>query len=139
MRSEQTCNQRGLGGARIAPPLDARAAFVAIAGGAYRLEAPLIFATVPTLRQPGLDLIAAAAADVEFDLQRVTMADSAGLALLIDWLAEAGARQRTLRYLKVPEGLGALAVLSDVEALIEPSAETSAEQLSAATAAAGSR
>lgn len=135
MRSEQTCNQRGLGGARIAPPLDGRAAFVAIDGGAYRLEAPLIFATVPTLRQPGLELIAASQAGVDFDLQRVSMADSAGLALLVDWLAEAGARQRTLRYLKVPEGLSALAALSDVEALIEPSAE----QLNATTAAAGSR
>ena len=135
MRIEQTCNQRGLGGARIAPPLDGRAAFVAIDGGAYRLDAPLIFATVPILRQPGLDLIAAAEAAVAFDLQRVTMADSAGLALLIDWLAEAGARQRTLRYLKVPEGLSELAALSDVEALIEPSAEP----LNAATTAAGSR
>jgi len=123
VRSEQTCNQRGLSGARIAPPLDAQAAFIAGAGGAFRLEAALIFGTVPALRQRGLDLIAGSAGIVEFDLQGVTMADSAGLALLIDWLAEAGARQRTLRYLRVPEGLSELARLSDVEALIEPSAQ----------------
>jgi phospholipid transport system transporter-binding protein len=114
------CGERGLSGARATLLIDGQAAFVAGAAGTYRLEAALTFATVPTLRQPGLDLIAAAAGDVQFDLECVPLTDSAGLALLIDWLAEARARQRTLRYLKVPEALSELAKLSDVEALIEP-------------------
>jgi phospholipid transport system transporter-binding protein len=144
--SPQPRNQGGLSCTRGALPIDAQSAFVAGAGGAYRLAAALTFATVPALRQPGLDRITAAAGGVEFDLQGVTVADSAGLALLIDWLAEARARQRTLRYLKVPQGLSALAKLSDVEELIEPSAapETQpaatrpAETLNATTTAARS-
>jgi phospholipid transport system transporter-binding protein len=106
-------------------PIDGQTAFLSCPAGTpgvYRLEDALTFATVPKLRQPGLDLIAAAAGDVQFDLECVPLTDSAGLALLIDWLAEARARQRTLRYLKVPEALSELARLSDVDALIEPSA-----------------
>jgi ABC-type transporter Mla MlaB component len=69
----------------------------------------------------------------------VPLTDSAGLALLIDWLAEARSRQRTLRYLKVPEALSQLAKLSDVEELITPPAETlTAPAFSAATTAARS-
>jgi phospholipid transport system transporter-binding protein len=147
MSSPKPCGQRGLSGARGVVPIDGQTAFQAgTAGtaGSYRLEDALTFATVPMLRQPGLDLIAAASGDVEFDLECVPLTDSAGLALLIDWLAEARARQRTLRYLKVPEALRALAELSDVEPLIAPSAQTQpaqtqpAQTLSATTTAARS-
>lgn len=123
MSSPQPVVQGGLSCARGVPSIDAEAAFVAAAEGAFRLRAPLTFATVPVLRQPGLDRIAAAAGDIEFDLQGVPVADSAGLALLVDWLADARSRQRTLRYAQVPAALSALARLSDVEALIVPSAQ----------------
>jgi phospholipid transport system transporter-binding protein len=135
------CGQRGLSGARGIVPIDGLTAFQAGAAGTYRLEDALTFATVPILRQPGLDLIAAASGDIAFDLECVPLTDSAGLALLIDWLAEARARQRTLRYIKVPDALSELAKLSDVESLIEPSAETqppgtlAAAALNAATTA----
>jgi phospholipid transport system transporter-binding protein len=138
------CGQRGLSGARGIVPIDRQTAFQAGAAGTvgtYRLEDALTFATVPILRQPGLDLIAAATGDLAFDLECVPLTDSAGLALLIDWLAEARSRQRTLRYIKVPDALSELAKLSDVESLIEPSAETQpagaqpAPGLSATTAA----
>ena len=124
MSTPRPCGQRGLSGARGIVPIDGPTAFQAGAAGTYRLEDALTFATVPILRQPGLDLIAAASGDIAFDLECVPLTDSAGLALLIDWLAEARARQRTLRYIKVPDALSELAKLSDVESLIEPSAET---------------
>ena len=130
MSSPKPCGQRGLSGARGIVPIDSQTAFhagTAGTAGTYRLDDALTFATVPMLRQPGLDLIAAATGDVEFDLECVPLTDSAGLALLIDWLAEARARQRTLRYLKVPDALSELAKLSEVESLIAPSAETPAD------------
>ncbi len=108
----------GLSAARGAPSIDAEAAFARVADGIYRLEAPLTFATVPALRAPGLARIDATAGELQFDLQRVSAADSAGLALLIDWLAEAKAHQRTLRYGQPPAALLVLAKLSDVESLI---------------------
>ena len=101
-----------------APPIDGEAAFVAVADGLFRLEAPLTFASVPALRLPGLQRIQAAAQGLQFDLQRVTATDSAGLALLIDWLAEARARACTLHYVRPPESLLNLARLSEVEPLL---------------------
>jgi phospholipid transport system transporter-binding protein len=121
----------GLSGASATPAIDGRAAFVALSSGRYRLDAPLTFATVTALYRPGREHIAAAAAELEFDLQGVAASDSAGLALLIDWLAVAHARQCTLRYRQLPAGLLALARLSDVEPLIDPdsaSATTAADR-----------
>jgi phospholipid transport system transporter-binding protein len=114
----QPGDRGGLFGAGDAPAIDGEAAFVAVSSGVFRLEAPLTFASVPALRQPGLERIDAATTQLEFDLQHVATTDSAGLALLIDWLAEARARQRTLRYARAPEELLNLARLSEVEALI---------------------
>jgi phospholipid transport system transporter-binding protein len=108
----------GLSAARGAPAIDGESAFVTVSEGVYRLEAGLTFATVPALRQPGLQRIAAGSGALEFDLQRVPTVDSAGLALLIDWLAEARHRQRPLRYGQPPEALRMLAQLSEVESLI---------------------
>jgi phospholipid transport system transporter-binding protein len=109
---------RGLHAAAQAPRIDAERAFVEVSSGMYRLEAPLTFATVPALRRAGLSRIAAAHSELSFDLQQVPVSDSAGLALLIDWLAEARKRHRTLRYAHVPEAMRTLAQLSDVESLI---------------------
>ncbi len=109
---------RGLGAAAAAPPLVGERAFVELSHGVYRLEAPLTFATVAQLRGPGLARISAAQPEVSFDLAVVPASDSAGLALLIDWLAEARVRQRTLRYGQAPQALRALAQLSEVESLI---------------------
>jgi phospholipid transport system transporter-binding protein len=95
------------------------AVFVRESGERYRLEAPLRFGTVGTVRSLGLELIGAAGAELTFDLSAVPAADSAGLALLIDWLAQARARRTKLHYAKPPEALRALARLSDVEPLID--------------------
>jgi phospholipid transport system transporter-binding protein len=122
MAAPESVARGGLSGASAAPAIDGQAAFVEVSSGLYRLEAPLTFATVTSLYHPGIERIAAAAAGLEFDLQGVAASDSAGLALLIDWLAEARARQRPLSYRRPPEGLLALARLSEVEPLIVPAA-----------------
>lgn len=95
-----------------------RDAFVRESEARVRLQAPLRFATVPALRRRGLELIDAAGAELTIDLSGVSSADSAGLALLIDWLARARAGHKTLHYVDPPEALRALARLSDVEPLI---------------------
>jgi phospholipid transport system transporter-binding protein len=94
-------------------------AFVAVSAAAHRLQAPLQFATVAGLRAQGLALIAAApGAELTLDLSAVPAADSAGLALLVDWLANARAHHKTLHYAQPPPALLALARLSDVERLL---------------------
>jgi phospholipid transport system transporter-binding protein len=116
--SDPSAPLKGLHAATAAHSIDAERAFVEISAGVYRLEAPLTFATVPTLRRAGLTRIAATAGEIRFDLEQVALSDSAGLALLIDWLAEARAQKRTLRYSQAPESLRSLARLSEVESLI---------------------
>lgn len=118
MAAPEPVARAGLSAASTAPAIDGQAAFIAVSSGVYRLDAPLTFATVPRLYHPGLERIAAASTELEFDLRSVAASDSAGLALLIDWLAEARARQCTLRYRQAPDELLALARLSEVEPLI---------------------
>ena len=95
-----------------------REPFVRESDARVRLQSPLRFATVAALRQRGLELIGAAGAELTIDLSGVSSADSAGLALLIDWLGRARESNKTLHYAQPPEALRALARLSDVEALI---------------------
>jgi len=126
--SIQSAAQGGLSAAHGAPAIDGEAAFVAVSDGVFRLQASLTFATVPALHRPGLARIDAARTELQFDLQQVGVTDSAGLALLVDWLAEARARQRVLRYVQPPEALMALARLSDVEALLSNGGSTAERQ-----------
>ena len=97
----------------------AAAGFVPVSAARYRLELPLRFATVPAARAHGLRLLEAAGGGaLTFDLSALSAVDSAGLALLVDWLACARARGCTLRYEKVPQSLQGLAKMSDVESLL---------------------
>jgi phospholipid transport system transporter-binding protein len=87
----------------------------------YRLESELTFATVAALRPLGLAALAAAPGrSVVIELGAVTQADSAGLALLVDWLAAARAGAKELRFEGLSPTLRALAQLSDVEDLVAP-------------------
>jgi phospholipid transport system transporter-binding protein len=87
------------------------------------LAGALTFATAPALATQGNHLLAARAAGGAgepflMDLQGVTGADSAGLALLIGWIAEARRLGVTLRYHAVPERLLAIARISEVDGLL---------------------
>jgi phospholipid transport system transporter-binding protein len=93
--------------------------FVASGADIFKLESALSFATVTQLRPHGLALIAAASGrTLTFDLAAVTKVDSAGLALLVDWLAAARAGSCQLRYIRPAETLRSLARLSEVEPLL---------------------
>ncbi len=77
----------------------------------------LDFATVGALLEAGSEAIAGDHASV-IDLAGVTAADSAGLALLIEWLSVARSLERELVYEHVPVQLQQLAKLSEVETLL---------------------
>ena len=106
-----------------AAPLD-------LASGAFRLASeasgrllaagPLTFASARRARELGLDAIdAAGEGALLIDCQGVTASDSAGLAVLLDWLAAARAQGRTLRFAHLPQGLAALGRISEVSELLE--------------------
>jgi phospholipid transport system transporter-binding protein len=88
--------------------------------GGLAAQGPLTFATARRARLLGLRSIAAGDGQaLEIDCGAVTASDSAGLALLLDWLAVAHRAGRKLRYRRLPQDLAALARISEVEELLE--------------------
>jgi phospholipid transport system transporter-binding protein len=95
------------------------ASFEAQGGERSRVVGSLHFTTVSGLLSAGTEAIGRNEASV-IDLAAVTASDSAGLALLIEWLSVAKAANRTLRYENIPSQLQQLARLSEVEELLVP-------------------
>jgi phospholipid transport system transporter-binding protein len=106
-----------------APPPDLTPGpFRLAADGSGRLlaEGSLTFASARRARELGLEAIAAPGdGALLIDCQGITTSDSAGLAVLLDWLAAARARQRPLRFAHLPQGLAALGRISEVGELLE--------------------
>jgi phospholipid transport system transporter-binding protein len=93
---------------------------VAASGGALAASGPLTFRAARAARRLGLDALAAATRpDLEIDCAQLTTADSAGLAVLLDWLAAAKQSGRSLRFVHLPEGLLALGRISEVDELLK--------------------
>ncbi len=87
--------------------------------GAFAAQGPLTFGTARAARRLGLAALAGAARkDLRIDCAQVTAADSAGLVVLLDWLAAAKHAGRSLRFAQLPEGLLALGRISEVEELL---------------------
>jgi phospholipid transport system transporter-binding protein len=95
------------------------ASFEVLQGDRSRVIGSLHFTTVSALLPVGVDAINGGRAAV-IDLTGVTASDSSGLALLIEWLSEAKAASRALRYENIPSQLQQLARLSEVEELLLP-------------------
>ena len=76
------------------------------------------FTTAAEALKTGMRLLDGGACTI--DLARVTESDSAGLAVLIEWLAHARARGVALRYENVPAQILAIARISDVQDLLLP-------------------
>jgi phospholipid transport system transporter-binding protein len=91
-----------------------------LGAGSFAISGALGLATVTALRRDGIHQFAADTGTLNVDLSAVTSADSAGLALLVDWLAWAARSGRELHYQSMPAQLQALARISDVSSLMEP-------------------
>jgi phospholipid transport system transporter-binding protein len=95
------------------------ASFEVLEGDRARVVGSLHFTTVSALLTAGVEAINGAGAAV-IDLSDVVASDSAGLALLIEWLSIAKAAGRSLRFENIPTQLQQLARLSEVEELLAP-------------------
>ena len=89
--------------------------------GHYHVTGPLVFDTV-------LEMLPMSAGwrvgtgPIVVDLAGVDRADSAGLALLIEWLRAADAARRPLNYANVPPALRTLIDVSDLGGVIAAAA-----------------
>jgi phospholipid transport system transporter-binding protein len=90
------------------------------APGKYAARGPLTFATARLAREAGLAALkTAGASQLEVDCSGITSADSAGMTVLLDWLAVAKRTRRSLHFANVPEQVKAIARISDVLELLE--------------------
>ena len=99
--------------------------FTVLGQGRASVTGSLSFATAGALLSPGATSIASGEAH-SIDLAGVSGTDSAGLALLIEWLSLAQSAGQDLRYENIPNQLQQLATLSEVDELLSGSAPTAA-------------
>ena len=85
--------------------------------GRFALTGAADFATASALLAQGRQLFSACRA-VDLDLADVQSIDSAGLALLLCWLADARSQGRAFHLHNLPAQLQALARISDVESML---------------------
>ncbi len=91
-------------------------------GGRHALDGVLTFATARAVHEAGQRVILAAGtgeAGLEFDCRGLTETDSAGVAVLINWLALARRLGRGLKYVGISEDVKAIARISEVDQLLE--------------------
>jgi len=77
--------------------------FLARADGRYEIRGKLTFQTVPQFFAHTQEMLVAGNGPVTVDLAGVTLADSAGIALLVEWRQAARAAGRTLAFANIPE------------------------------------
>lgn len=92
---------------------------VDLGAGKIQVRGALTFATARRARAVGLKLLTDRAGPaLEVNLSAVTASDSAGLAVLLDWLALAKRHGRAIRFTDLPAPIRAVAHISDTESLL---------------------
>lgn len=90
---------------------------VSAGNGRVEIAGDLTFDTVVGLRQRGAEVFGKDGA-VTLDLNAVTRADSAGLALMVEWLKQAKRQDATLRVVNMPDQMLAIARMSKLDRIL---------------------
>ncbi len=88
-----------------------------LGGGRFAMRGVLGYDTARTALERGQALFGEAPV-IKVDLSAVTDADSAGLALLIEWVGWARERHREIRFFELPRQIRAIAHICEVEELL---------------------
>lgn len=85
-----------------------------------QVKGSLTFATASRAREAGLAILnrSSSSEPLAVDCSGVGASDSAGLAVLIDLLANATKRGRTVQFWNLPPGIVAVARISDVDTIL---------------------
>lgn len=115
-------------------------ALTATGPGVFALTGPVTFATAGALLDAGRAQFGGHSA-IAVNLKGVSRVDSAGLALLLEWLRQARVGRRAMTFTALPEKLLAIARLSGVDGLLtgDYSAVGSDTSSSASSSSASSR
>lgn len=85
--------------------------------GRVEIAGDLTFETVRCLRERGSELFREGG-DVTLDLNAVTRADSAGLALMVEWLRHAKRMRARLQVVNMPDQMLEIARMSKLESIL---------------------
>ncbi len=94
-----------------------KVAFEDTGAGRFRVEGQLNFATAAKALETSRGLFAEERT-IRMDLSGVTATDSAGLALLVEWVIRARQGKCQLTYSHVPQQILAIARISDVDTML---------------------
>lgn len=89
----------------------------AVGDGRFRVNGALTFATVRGVLRSAEQHFADSPPS-EIDLSGVASADSAGLALLVEWYRQAALKRQTIRFVGMPDQLRSLAKISEIDQLL---------------------
>ena len=93
---------------------------VATAPGRLAVRGALTFGNARGARNEGLHALRTAGGqDLEMDCAGITHSDSAGLAVMLDWMAVMKREGRPLCFANLPPGLLAVARISGVEEMLQ--------------------
>ncbi len=76
---------------------------VARRDGVLEVGGRMTFQTVPELAQRSAALFNGDATTLTLDLSKVSLADSAGLALMLEWMKQARLAKRDIKFLNLPD------------------------------------
>ena len=88
-----------------------------LGSGKFALSGPMTFDTAGRILRASEDLFEEHTR-IEVDLSGITETDSAGLALLLEWITWANHTVREIRFLEMPEKIDAIAKTTEVEGLL---------------------
>lgn len=97
----------------------------ALGNGRFKVRGPLDAETVTDLLERSQEAFRGAGS-LEIDLSGVPEGDSAGLALLIEWVRLARKQKQALQFKNIPKQIAALASISQVEDLLTPNGAAAA-------------
>ena len=88
--------------------------------GRFELRGDVSFQTAEDILGDSEKLFAGIT-NVDVNLSAVEQTDSAGLALLLEWISRASRAQTEIRFSNIPEKIQAIAVTADISELLERS------------------
>lgn len=86
--------------------------------GSFKISGELTFATTNQVLAQSRELFAQADGPIEVDLGSVERVDSAGLALLIEWMRTARTQGKEIRFFDLPDQMMAIAAASDLDSIL---------------------